>query len=99
MSNIKENTFRLKNLKQYETPRGIAWLADITRDGQVVGDVFDDGANMVPAVNLNSAKVYQEFNEWSCQFGDKDWIDDSVEAAGVYKLSEIYAEEVEGVVI
>ena len=96
---IKETTFRLKNLKMHETSRGISWFAELTKDGKVVGDVYDDGCNMVPALNLFSAKLYQEFNEWSCKFGDKDWIDDSVDAAGIYKLSEIYAYEVEGVTV
>jgi hypothetical protein len=94
---IKETTFRLKNLKMHETRRGLAWFAELTKNGKVVGDVYDDGVNMVPALNLFSSKEYKEFIEWSNKFGDQDWVDDSAEAAGIYKLSEIYADEVEGV--
>ena len=96
---IKETTFRLKNLKEFETPRGIAWTADLTRNGKKVGDVFDDGANMVPSLNLGTGELYKEFRNWATLFGDQDWLDIDLEAAGVYKLSEIYAVEVEGVTV
>jgi hypothetical protein len=96
---IKETTFRLKNLKEFETPNGIAWTADITKAGKVVGDVFDDSRGVVPSFSLGSKELYKEFKEWSTQYGDKDWLDIDLEAAGLYKLSEIYAVEVEGVTV
>ena len=93
-----EVIFRLKGLKELETSRGISWSAKVTRNGVVVGDVYDDGASIVP--DLYISKEYRaEFAEWSKLNADADWLAVDVDAEGVYALSDLYAKEVEGVKI
>lgn len=90
-----EVIFRLKNLKELETSRGISWTAKVTRNGVLVGDVYDDGASIVP--DLHISKEYRaEFLAWSKLNADAEWLAIDVEAAGVYALSDLYAKEVEG---
>lgn len=95
---LKQNNeviFRLKNLKELETSRGISWTAKVTRNGVVVGDVYDDGASIVP--DLYISKEYRaEFSAWSKLNADAEWLAIDVDAAGVYALSDLYAKEVEG---
>jgi hypothetical protein len=92
-----ETAFRLQNLKMKNTRDGVSWKAKILFNGDVVGDVFDDGANMFPSYNFKDLETEVNFQEWSKQFGMEDFQDIDLVASGLYALSEIYAEEVEGV--
>lgn len=94
-----QKDFRLKNLSMLETPRGITWTADIYYKNELVGDCYDDGANMVPMYGFANKKSEKAFEEWSNQFGMEEFKDIDLVASGLYALSEIYAEEVEGVTI
>lgn len=91
-----EIIFRLQNLKELETSRGISWTADVTRNGVVVGNVYDDGCALIP--DLYVSKEYRaDFSNWSKLNGHSDWLSVDVDAAGVYALSDLYAKEVEGI--
>ena len=79
-----------------ETSNGVAWTADITRNKKKVGWVEDDSRGVVLRYLFASKGIAIEFNEWSKNFGFQEWLDIDVPSAGLYKLSDIYAVEVEG---
>jgi len=85
--------FELKNLKELETPRGISWTAKIVFRGKVVGDVFDDGCNMVPSYSFINREIEQLFEKWSEKYGMEEFKDVDLIASGLYFLSEVYDSE------
>jgi hypothetical protein len=99
MTTTRKEMFRLKNLKMRDTGDAIAWKADITLNGKKVGWVDDDGDNMFPSSAFNDLDIETKFKSWSLENGLTDWLEIDVVSAGLYKLSEIYAVEVEGFVL
>lgn len=95
----KQTAFRLKNLRMKNTSDGVSWKAKIYQNNVLVGDVFDDGANMFPNSNFKNEEVKANFEQWSKQFGMEEFKEFDLVSAGLYALSEIYAEEVEGVTL
>jgi hypothetical protein len=85
--------FELKNLKELETPRGISWTADIVFRGEVVGDVYDDGCNIVPSYSFINKDMRQLFEKWSEMYGMEEFKDIDLIASGLYFLSEVYDSE------
>ena len=89
--------FRLINMEMLQTSNGVAWTADITLNNKKVGWVEDDSRGVIPIYQFDTKEIRVQFEAWSKIFGFYDWLEIDVAAAGLYKLSEIYAEEVEGV--
>jgi hypothetical protein len=85
--------FELKNLKELETPRGISWTADIVFRGEVVGDVYDNGCNIVPSYSFINKDMRQLFEKWSEKYGMEEFKDVDLIASGLYFLSEVYDSE------
>jgi hypothetical protein len=82
--------FKLENLKELETPRGVSWTADIVFRGEIVGDVYDDGCNIVPSYSFTNKDMRQLFEKWSEMYGMEEFKDIDLIASGLYFLSEIY---------
>ena len=93
------NKFRLKKMEMLETSHGIFWTADITLNGKKVGWVEDDGKNMIPDSGFDSKEIRLQFEKWSKENGVTEWKEVDLIGSGLYKLSELYAIEVEGIKI
>ena len=93
---ITQEMFRLKNLKMLETSDGVAWTADLTLNKKKVGWVEDDARGVVLTYKFDTKEVRIQFEEWSKMFGFQEWLEIDIASAGLYKLSEVYAYEVEG---
>lgn len=94
-----EKMFRLKNLKMLETSNGVAWSAYITRNKKKVGWVEDDSRGVVLTYEFDSEEIRNQFEEWSKIYGFQEWLEIDIASAGLYKLSEVYAVEVEGLTV
>lgn len=99
MTKVKQEMFRLINMEMLETSNGVAWTADITLNNKKVGWVEDDSRGVVPINFFDNKEIRLQFEEWSKEFGLTEWLEIDVASAGLYRLSEIYAEEVEGVTL
>lgn len=97
--NVPQKAIRFSNMKMLETHNGIAWTADIMVNDEKMGWVEDDGSCMVPDYGFDTPEVELMFEFWASSYGLAEWLDDDVFAAGLYKLSEIYAVEVEGMTL
>jgi hypothetical protein len=84
--------FELKNLKELETPQGISWTAEIVFRDKVVGDVYDNGSNIVPLYSFINREIEQLFEKWSEKYGMEEFKDIDLISAGLYFLSEIYSD-------
>lgn len=93
---ITQEMYRLKNLKMMETSNGVAWTANIIRNTKKIGWVEDDSRGVVLRYGFDSKEIAIEFEAWSKIFGFQEWIEIDIASAGLYKLSDIYAVEVEG---
>ena len=88
--------FEFINLKELETSYGLSWTAEIFYKGEPVGDVYDNGANIVPSYHFINRDVEDLFIEWAKKYGLEDWKEIDLVAAGLYALSENYAYWYEG---
>jgi hypothetical protein len=96
---VTQEMFRLINMEMLETSNGVAWTADITLNNKKVGWVEDDSKGVVPIYRFDTKEVRMQFEEWSKIFGFTEWLEIDVASAGLYRLSDIYAFEVEGVTV